>query len=279
MLHSSSAHLATKLGLSFEINKSRKQHDEFSPAGCNDLNRLYIACISTFIVIMQEDQRIRITPDISLELSCSTDQLPIECRNSFFLCLDFELRKHEQDVALKVEETRLRELTFQRLQCLIRTAFNGKYEVRKFGSSITGLELSDSDIDVILYDTEAQSAACEKVKASNVMKKLNYFLPIIGKEFDSLPMIKIPILKYRDKVTNINVDICFKEALGTEGTNYILQQLDLYPNLYRPFIIFWKSHLKNLHEIGDTAKGGLASFTIMMMLTFLLKVINLNGRM
>ena len=72
-----------------------------------------------------------------------------------------------------------------------------------FGSCATGLNLPNSDIDLLVYYTEA--------KEVNMMHKITDALLKANacKSIDPLRSAKVPIIKLQEKEFGVNVDISF----------------------------------------------------------------------
>ena len=77
-----------------------------------------------------------------------------------------------------------------------------------FGSCATGLNLPNSDIDLLVYNPD--------VRELTMLNKISDSLVKSGicKSIEALKFTKVPLIKLQDKKTNINVDISFNRTNG-----------------------------------------------------------------
>ena len=140
---------------------------------------------------------------------------------------------------------------------IIESKYKNKLYVVLFGSTVTKLNLPNSDIDICVLQIDKYT------EYNDVLLKIKYLLE---KErcLSDLKLInaKIPIIKgkylYEGKLYNI--DISFGHKNGCYNSKKIYQILKVYPFL-RILIIFLKFFLKE-RELNDTYTGGLSSFCL-----------------
>ena len=77
-----------------------------------------------------------------------------------------------------------------------------------FGSCATGLNLPNSDIDLLVYNPGMRELTMLN-KISNSLVKAKFC-----KSIEALKFTKVPLIKLQDKNTNINVDISFNRTNG-----------------------------------------------------------------
>lgn len=80
--------------------------------------------------------------------------------------------------------------------------------VMVFGSCATGLNLPNSDIDLLVYNPQ--------VKEITMINKLGNSLLKSGmcKSLEQLKHIRVPLIKLQDRESNIQVDISFNRTNG-----------------------------------------------------------------
>ena len=109
--------------------------------------------------------------------------------------------------------------------------------VMVFGSCASGLNLPNSDIDLLVYNPD--------VKELTMISKISSNLYRTGmcKSLEALKHTKVPLIKLQDKQTNISVDISFNRTNGIYCVKLVKFLMKKYPEL-RPLIIVMKAFLK-----------------------------------
>ena len=141
------------------------------------------------------------------------------------------------------------------------------YSISTFGSTTTGLNLPDSDIDILIYpknkniysissEEEMENERNQEIIDLSLMKKI-----LKSKlYFSKLVLIKasIPILKavYNNK----DIDISVTHTNGIIGSQMINDILKDFPYL-RQLIIIIKCYLRQ-HDLNSSFTGGMSSFSI-----------------
>ena len=87
----------------------------------------------------------------------------------------------------------------------------------------------------------------------------------ICKSIEPLKHTKVPLIKLRDKQTDINVDISFNRTNGIYCVKLVKFLQKKYPEL-RPLILILKSFLKS-RQLNETYHGGVGSFLLTMLVT------------
>ena len=155
------------------------------------------------------------------------------------------------------EEQEIIKKIYLNIKNIIESKFKDKLFVVLFGSSVTKLNLPNSDIDICVLQIDKYS------EYNDVLLKIKYLLE---KErfLSELKLInaKIPIIKgkYLYNGNLYNIDISFGHKNGCYNSKKIYQILKVYPFL-RILIIFLKFFLKE-RELNDTYTGGLSSFSL-----------------
>jgi non-canonical poly(A) RNA polymerase PAPD5/7 len=131
--------------------------------------------------------------------------------------------------------------------------------VMVFGSCATGLNLQNSDIDLLVYNPE--------VKEINMLNKLSNTLLKAGicKSIEPLKYTKVPLIKLQDKETGIQVDLSFNRTNGIYCVKLVKFLQKKYPEL-RPLILVLKAFLKS-RNLNETYHGGVGSFLLTMLVS------------
>ncbi|XP_067011783.2 speckle targeted PIP5K1A-regulated poly(A) polymerase [Anabrus simplex] len=142
-----------------------------------------------------------------------------------------------------------------------------------FGSTVTGLALKGSDLDVFLNiassaDTEEKSSGPLPpeelvVIGRKVLRKYRYkFSHIIA-----VTKAKIPIIKFVHCPTKISCDVSFKNSLGVCNSQLIRFFISLDPRI-RPYLMIIK-YWARIHELASAGK--MSNYALVMMSFFYLQ--------
>lgn len=148
----------------------------------------------------------------------------------------------------------------QRTQAVVhRAGFEG--DVVTFGSSATGFKSVGSDVDV------AYTGHVKDRSPAGQVKQLSQLVRHLKEEFQDVTPVfgsKIPVVKFYDPITDLEVDFCIKNDLGIRNS----QLLDAYcrcdprvPVLGRPVKEWTKTH-----ELVGVPDGCLNSYAYMIMM-------------
>ncbi|KAI2664405.1 Poly(A) RNA polymerase GLD2 [Labeo rohita] len=101
------------------------------------------------------------------------------------------------------------------------------------------------------------------------VRKLFYTLSYI--ERPQLIRAKVPILKFRDRVSGVEFDLNFNNTVGIRNT-FLLRTYAYVEKRVRPIILVikkWASH----HRINDASRGTLSSYTLVLMVLHYLQTL------
>lgn len=158
------------------------------------------------------------------------------------------------------EDKERRKQVVRRIKDVVTSIYpDNKVKVMVFGSCATGLNLPNSDIDLLVYNTE--------VRESTMINKLTSSLIKAGicKSIEAIKNAKVPIIKLQDKETLINVDISFNRTNGVYCVKLVKYLLLTYPEL-RPLLFILKCFLKS-RQLNEPYHGGVGSFLLTMLIT------------
>jgi len=138
-------------------------------------------------------------------------------------------------------------------------------EVGVFGSTATKLFLPDSDIDIVVL------VEISDKRFNTILHKLGNYLLSKGivDYIEVITTARVPIIKLREKTTQIKADICFNRINGLKAAEMINSFQTVFPEFrYLVYIIKAFLRARNLHE---SFKGGLSSFLLQLMIVHFLQ--------
>ncbi|KAJ3106222.1 hypothetical protein HDU97_006855 [Phlyctochytrium planicorne] len=143
-----------------------------------------------------------------------------------------------------------------RIQGLIDNAYpNSGVKAHLFGSSVTGLGTSTSDVDVTL---EVPGSGNPEDHPCSNMYTLGGILRRAGmQKVATIAHARVPICKFYDPVARVNCDINVGNMLGIANSRLLSTYLKLDPRLH-PLIMLIK-HWAKSREINNPAGGGTIS--------------------
>uniref|UniRef100_A0A8C1DPN0 polynucleotide adenylyltransferase n=1 Tax=Cyprinus carpio carpio TaxID=630221 RepID=A0A8C1DPN0_CYPCA len=155
------------------------------------------------------------------------------------------------------------------LQRDIQTIFPSA-QVFLAGSSLNGFGTRSSDADLCLVIEEGKvNHRTDAVYVLSLVRKLFYTLSYI--ERPQLIRAKVPILKFRDRVSGVEFDLNFNNTVGIRNT-FLLRTYAYVEKRVRPIILVikkWASH----HRINDASRGTLSSYTLVLMVLHYLQTL------
>lgn len=128
-----------------------------------------------------------------------------------------------------------------------------------FGSCATGLNLPQSDIDLLVYHPEVKDITMI-TRLSNALLKSG-----ICRSIEPLKHTRVPLIKVVDKHSGIHLDISFNRTNGIYSVKLVKYLQKKYPEL-RPLIMVLKAFLKS-RQLNETYHGGVGSFLLTMLVT------------
>ncbi|XP_077087830.1 poly(A) RNA polymerase GLD2 isoform X4 [Siphateles boraxobius] len=155
------------------------------------------------------------------------------------------------------------------LQRDIQTIFPGA-RVFLGGSSLNGFGSRTSDADLCLvFEEGTGNHRTDAVYVLSLVRKLFYQLSYI--ERPQLIRAKVPILKFRDRVSGVEFDLNFNNTVGIRNT-FLLRTYAYVEKRVRPIILVikkWANH----HCINDASRGTLSSYTLVLMILHYLQTL------
>lgn len=192
---------------------------------------------------------------------------------------------HEEILALVelleplASEDALRRDSIARLRHIVATQF-GACNVCVFGSLRAGCALPESDVDVTLLGAQFPTGSIRgRPAAMAPLRRLDQLLRASNQSFRgalrgargpgvagvlALPNARVPIIKWSDWQTGVDMDISFNVGEGAHTSQWVRQRIDAWP-CFRPLLLVLKLLLKQ-RGLADPANGGVGSFTLAVML-------------
>ncbi|KAI8981695.1 hypothetical protein BDF20DRAFT_911957 [Mycotypha africana] len=150
-------------------------------------------------------------------------------------------------------EIKLREYLVHRVKIALQRRWNTA-RISVFGSFSTGMYLPNSDIDLVVqFDPEV--GAVKQWAVADALKKAK-----ICSHTEVISRAKVPVIKLRDLMTDIKVDIVINAPSGLESSRKIIAMLRSQPAL-KPLSLIIKHYLA-LRQLNEVFTGGLGGYAI-----------------
>lgn len=158
-----------------------------------------------------------------------------------------------------VEEEQARKACIRRVEEITTKLFPGS-ELKVFGSQETGLYLPTSDIDLVIFTT---NAFIEKPPLKRLARAIDQAGIAEKGSIKTISKARVPIVKFQDHATGYPVDVSFNTETGTESAALIKKALATYPAL-QPLVILLKWFLEQ-RGLNEVFTGGLGSYSTMLL--------------
>lgn len=182
-----------------------------------------------------------------------------------------EIKNYVAFVSPTKLEIRTRDELVRRNQRAIQSTLRG-CKVHLFGSSATGMYLPGADVDMVVElspQTPTRNLKSLLYKLSNRMRDWAQNIQVISRA-------RVPIVKYVDKETKLNVDISLGESGaktggmgGVTAIKTVLAWKKKYPAL-SPLVLVIKQFLRR-RQFSEVYLGGLGGFAVICMVVSFLE--------
>ncbi|KAF3929496.1 hypothetical protein ABW19_dt0201378 [Dactylella cylindrospora] len=147
-------------------------------------------------------------------------------------------------------------------------------DIRSFGSFAAEIYLPSSDMDVVLVSEQFLQTSVPKYNSvpnirtlASLLRRSNIpaagsLVPIVG--------ARVPIIKYKDRLTGLSVDISFENSSGLVANRTFKQWKEVYPEM--PKLALLLKHFLAINNINEPFNGGLGSFSLICMIVSLLQL-------
>lgn len=180
---------------------------------------------------------------------------------NLYLCLHEEILDFVHFISPHEEELQARENLIAQMKDLVSKLWPNA-AVETFGSHETQMFLPHSDIDLVIFGAptgkESLFVLAQEVEARDMVS----YLEVIDKA-------RIPIVKFVDKNSGIQVDISFNISSGLATADLIKQYMRIFPS-FRPLALVLKYFLAQ-RELNETFQGGIGSFLLQLMVVSFLQ--------
>ncbi|KAF3288283.1 hypothetical protein TWF970_005364 [Orbilia oligospora] len=161
----------------------------------------------------------------------------------------------------------------RRLRELIQSRFDDA-DIQAFGSFAAEIYLPTSDMDIVLLSRQYLETSRPKYDSVNEIRKLarilrNSDLPQSGTLVPILSA-KVPIIKYKDRLTGLSVDISFENPSGLIAIRTFNQWRQVFPEM--PKLALLLKQFLAIRGINEPFNGGLGSFSLICMIVSMLQL-------
>jgi non-canonical poly(A) RNA polymerase PAPD5/7 len=137
-------------------------------------------------------------------------------------------------------------------------------DVRVFGSFAAGLYLPTSDVDLVIlshsfcrYRTPKYASNRSLHAVASTLRKHGF---VKQGSMQVITRAKVPIVKFVDEKTNLQVDISFENDSGLVANDTFLRWCEEYPAV--PHLVLLIKHFLSMRGLNEVYHGGIGSFTI-----------------
>jgi non-canonical poly(A) RNA polymerase PAPD5/7 len=148
-------------------------------------------------------------------------------------------------------------------------------DVKAFGSFMSGLYLPIADMDLVVCSHQVLNGGPEdqRLKAKRTLWKFRDFLQNYGL-CKGLPTVivhaKVPLVKYIDKATGLNVDVSFENMSGINAIPTFLDWKAKYPVM--PILVMVIKQFLVMRGYSEPVHGGIGSFTVICLVVSMLQM-------
>ncbi|KAB0343958.1 hypothetical protein FD754_020884 [Muntiacus muntjak] len=149
-------------------------------------------------------------------------------------------------------------------------------DVVRFGSSLNGFgtRSSDGDLCLVVKEEPCFFQVNQKTEARHILTLVHkHFCTRLSSYIERPQLIraKVPIVKFRDKVSCVEFDLNVNNIVGIRNT-FLLRTYAYLENRVRPLVLVikkWASH----HDINDASRGTLSSYSLVLMVLHYLQTL------
>ncbi|KAM9262461.1 poly(A) RNA polymerase GLD2 isoform 5-T9 [Morus bassanus] len=140
------------------------------------------------------------------------------------------------------------------------------------GSSLNGFGTRSSDGDLCLVVKE--EPVNQKTEARHILSLVQKLFSTKLSSYIERPQLiraKVPIVKFRDKVSCVDFDLNVNNVVGIRNT-FLLRTYAYIENRVRPLVLVVKKWA-SFHDINDASRGTLSSYSLVLMVLHYLQTI------
>ena len=184
-----------------------------------------------------------------------------------------EILDFYDSVAPQPHETDLRRGLIERVEAAIGLQQFPPYpaHVQCFGSFPAGLFLPSADMDLVYTSDQYRNGGNAAFSPSkNQLWKIGHKLEQKGvaRELVVIPFAKVPIIKFKDQITGLPVDISFENLSGVYAQDYFKKWLDEHEAML--YLVALVKQFLVMRSWNEVSTGGLGGFsTICLVVSYL----------
>ncbi|XP_074021908.1 poly(A) RNA polymerase GLD2 isoform X3 [Numenius arquata] len=140
------------------------------------------------------------------------------------------------------------------------------------GSSLNGFATRTSDGDLCLVVKE--EPVNQKTEARHILSLIQKLFSTKLSSYIERPQLiraKVPIVKFRDKVSRVEFDLNVNNVVGIRNT-FLLRTYAYIENRVRPLVVVIKKWA-SFHDINDASRGTLNSYSLVLMVLHYLQTL------
>ncbi|NWU36338.1 GLD2 polymerase, partial [Hylia prasina] len=140
------------------------------------------------------------------------------------------------------------------------------------GSSLNGFGTHTSDGDLCLVVKE--EPVNQKTEARRILSLVQKLFSTKLSSYIERPQLiraKVPIVKFRDKVSNVDFDLNVNNVISIRNT-FLLRTYAFIESRVRPLVLVVKKWA-SFHEINDASRGTLSSYSLVLMVLHYLQTL------
>jgi non-canonical poly(A) RNA polymerase PAPD5/7 len=189
------------------------------------------------------------TPWKTKQYSCDADGLHEEI-NDFY-----------NYVKPRPSEVRMRMDVLSRVMNIVLYR-NPLARIEPFGSFITGLFLSTSDLDLVVF--------CSPQPSLHALEKDFRDCDMVSEgSMRVLDKLSVPVIRYTDKATGVKVDISFNHVTGFDSADVVTLFIQTYPFL--PKLVLLLKQFLGQRDLNESYKGGISSYCLILLVVSFLQ--------
>ncbi|KAJ2905613.1 DNA polymerase sigma [Zalerion maritima] len=169
------------------------------------------------------------------------------------------------------EEHQVREGIITRLGSWLRTRWEGS-QLKSFGSFQNGLYLPTGDMDLVLISrrmVDGTGPYFPRGQCYNLARALERSRHAHNNTVQTIAHAKVPLTKFVDSETSLNIDISFDKLDGVNAIQTFLAWEKQYP-IMQPLVLIIK-HFLAMRGLNEPVNGGIGGFSVICLVVSMLQ--------
>ncbi|XP_067838753.1 poly(A) RNA polymerase GLD2 [Heptranchias perlo] len=190
-------------------------------------------------------------------LQAARDKLSQQILDLFYNCQQQSIDLEKKDLCRTQIQREIQRIFPQTRLYLVGSSLNG-----------FGTRYSDADLCLVLKE-EPMNQRTEACHILSLVQQLFYRLSYIDRP--QLIRAKVPIVKFRDKVSGVEFDLNVNNVVGIRNT-FLLRSYAYTESRVRPLVLVVKKWAR-YHGINDASRGTLSSYSLVLMVLHYLQTL------